>query len=498
MLQPVLASLLLVVVAPEIARAAAGPAALATAQDPIDEYRKRRAGARGDVTKLHELAAWCAEQDLERQRGACLEEILELDPEDARAHEALGHTRYDGRWFTSERKLEAYRKKKLKEEERAAKARGWVRHGDRWVPPEDIQWLERGHVRGEDGNWLAPEDALRLAEGWVRQDLAWIPPDEAGLVAEGLWKCADEWVSLEEANAYHTELERWWRIPGGRTVLFTTLPRHLAERALAEMEAAYTDLERIFGLRPDEPPIALVLRSPEQYAAFTGGDWEKGEMGKSVFGFNNVHGAYFADNWFEDGRLIGAGVAYWDPDDAQLASFGPLWARHAVGQSFVERIDPSPEALATIEDGEVGFEYVMAFWEEKRFPLWLRFGAAVYVERYYVDPAADDPLWARTWSVDNVQRTGGLDSLSAIFRMMPRPDQPEKTSKLLNEAGLLVAFVVDGECAPVVKAHTKLIDALKLARRDPEKGEKALKKAIDGLEKALSKKERELRSFAGL
>ena len=57
MLQPVLASLLLVVVAPEIAPAAAGSAALATAQDPIGEYRKRRAGARGDVTKLHELKA---------------------------------------------------------------------------------------------------------------------------------------------------------------------------------------------------------------------------------------------------------------------------------------------------------------------------------------------------------------------------------------------------------------------------------------------------------
>jgi hypothetical protein len=290
-----------------------------------------------------------------------------------------------------------------------------------------------------------------------------------------------------------------WRIPGEHTHVYTTLPRVTAERALVEAEAAWTDLERFFGVAPERPPIAAVLATREQYLEFTGGDMERRIPGKSMFGFHRSYGAYFADNWFdESGEMLGAGVAYWDPLSESEAAFGPLWIRHALGQSFVERLDPSPEALEKAAGKPIGFEFVMSFWDEKELPGWVRFGAASYAERYFVDgreEAAEDPLWARKWSIQNLVSRGGLPEVDEVLRGRPGFD-PEETKKWMNATGLVVAFVLDGENKTVAKAHEKFVKAMGAFREDPKRGRKGLGKAIDGLEKALEKNEKKFRAFA--
>ncbi len=355
---------------------------------------------------------------------------------------------------------------------------------------------------------LSPEEAAqRLADGWRRQDLVWIPPDEVAQLEAGLWKCGDEWLTLERANGYHAQPETRWRIPGERTLLETTLLRHDAERALAWVEEAYADLVPLFGVEPPGRPIVVALSSREQYHAFTGGDPEKFRPGKSFSFADKLHGAYLADNWFDgQGEPVVAGVAYWAIGDEKEASFGPLWIRHALGQAFVELLDPSPEAQVKrhelVEDGrEVDFQWAVAFWDEKRFPAWLRSGAASYAERYYVDDSVgpgDDPLWARRWSVQNIVDRGGFFGVSRVLKGAPRLDQPDQSTHWLNQAGLLVAFVLDGEDKTVTKAHDKLTEALARFVEDPKRGERGLEKAIEGLEKALDKREDELEEWVGL
>jgi len=353
----------------------------------------------------------------------------------------------------------------------------------------------------------AEQEQARLAEGWRRQDFEWIPPDEVANLDQGLWKCGGEWMSLERANAYHARLDTWWRIPGEHTVLYTTLSRHDAETALAGIEDAHADLVRLFGVEPPAKPLVVALDSREQYLAFTGGDVEKGEPGRSFFGLHLLHGAYYADNWFDEaGRSMRAGVAYWAIGDAKEGSFGTLWIRHALGQAFAEGLDASPEALAErsellAKDRDVGFDWALRFWEEKVLPDWLRQGAAVYVERYYVDDvaAADgDPLWARKWSVQNIESRGGFEGVGRVVSGRLRIDQPEESAKWINQCGLLVAFLLDGEDKTVTKAHGKVIDALAKFAKDPDKSRKGLEKAVEGLEKALEKQEKKLREFAGL
>jgi len=467
-----------------------------------DDFRARLKAARGDAEALWKLANWCEARDMLKERDTTLTALLRVTPDDEKARGLLGHVRFDGQWFTSEQRLESYKKKKDKErraeEARVAKEKGWVRHEGQWVDPADLIFLERGLTRAEDGTWVTAEEREKLAAGWVRQDTLWIRPDEREQVDQGLWKCGEEWLSLEDANAYHRQLDSWWRIPGERFELWSTCDRDLAQKALLHMDIAYRDLARIFGVHLIERPVVLVLRSPAQYAEFSRG--EEGSFGKNMLGLDSLSGAYFADLWVKDGKFVGAGVAFWNRDDPTEDRFGSLWARHAAGQSFVEAIDSSPEARAKLE-AEGRMSFAQAFWGEKLVPGWLRWGAATYVERYFVDgfvAPGEDPLWTRKWSIENIQRLGGLGELDDLFDFRISPDDRDESLRLMNASGLLVAFMIDGDCAPVKKAHNRLTSAVELLAKDPKKGRSALEKATKGLEKALAKNRKALLSFAGL
>ena len=80
--------------------------------------------------------------------------------------------------------------------------------------------------------------------------------------------------------------------------------------------------------------------------------------------------------------------------------------------------------------------------------------------------------------------------LPEIFAFELDPGDIGGSHKLLIEAGLLVAFMVDGECPPVDEAHAGLKRAL-VSRR-------LHKNHVEALMQALIEHEAELKSFAGL
>ncbi len=480
-------------------------AAVLAPDDTDDEYKRRRKEAGDDTEKLWSLVNWCEAQGLSSKRRTCLNDIVKLDPDDKKAHELLGHVEHDGEWFKSERALTAHLRKlereQTKEAERMAKERGWVRYKDQWVDPADIPRLEKGWIRTEDGEWMDPEEYEKLQNGWIRQDLEWVAPDEIAKMNEGLWKCGNEWLALDAADTYHARLDRPWRIPGKAVLLYTTLDRTNAELAMRRCNEAYEDLTRIVGITPGSKPAVFVASSVEQYKELAGAvDWN---------GWSSVHGAFHALGWMEDGRFRGGGVCYWDPTTDAGVRFGNLWSRHATAHSFLEALDPSDEAYAAFtakreEAGEEGGDRPPgadfdndAFWEEKLLPMWLRYGAAAYVERYYEDELDDNPWWTRKWSIANIENRGGLDPLDKIWEFELSVDDPEGSGRLINEAGLIVAFVVDGGCAPVMKKHEAVKEAFLAAQgaRDDPKVRKDLLKALEGLEKEIDKNSKDLRAF---
>ena len=261
-------------------------------------------------------------------------------------------------------------------------------------------------------------------------------------------------------------------------------------------DQTYADLLRAVGLLPDgaEPPTVVVLRNIPQYNAFAAGDPASQRPATEGSGTSSVYYAYTADSWVDPstGDFRGAGVCYWDAADPALAPFGQHAVRHAAAQAYLEAVDPSWDAVSALATSPPGTPVDQgSFWGEKRLPAWFRFGVAAYADRYFEDREAaegTDPWWARTWAISNLEAQGGLSDLEEVLAFELDPNEPERSSRLVSEAGLVLSFILDGDCRPVQEQHA----AVKLALR--EDGDVAA--AFEALEKALLKNEKKLRRYA--
>lgn len=341
------------------------------------------------------------------------------------------------------------------------------------------------------------EEARRLSGGWVRQDLEWIRPEEAARAAEGLWRVDGEWLDLAGANRRRGAIPNRWRIPSRRLIVHSTASRAVALRAMSEMQRALSDLERVFGSAPAGPIPVAVLRDEEQYDRLAFGDPDGRRSPTHVARMHIIHRGFFAESWFEpvDGEheYRGMGACYWDTFAPYGDRYGVHAARLAVGLSFVDALDPSPKAVAAARKNGPSAEHYAKFHAEKTLPDWLRWGGAVYAERYYEDTTVGpdgDRWWTRAWSLENLVQKGGLRPLPEIFAFPANPDARDDSLRLYIECGLLVAFMVDGGCAPVVEQHEKLKRTLERGSVHP--------RTLRDLEAALIAHEGELRAFAGL
>jgi len=436
------------------------------------DYRRLLGQAGERPSELWEVHEWCLANGREEKAPAVLRRLLRFAPDDLRAREALGHVRVGERWFTSGEAAESFRRRQDPE---LAKALGLVEHRSLWMHPEERARASKGQVRDEEtGLWLDAADRRRLEKGWVLQDTEWISPEEASRVDEGLWRVDGEWLDLASANRRRSRIESMWVIPTAEVRLHATVDRDVAFRALHEMRRAIGDLDRVFGVRPVLPLPVAVLRDEEQYDRFAFGNPDGRRRATHGRRLHVIHSAFFAESWVplvDGGREFrGMGVCYWDTLMPGGDLYGVHSARLAVGLSYVDALDPSPKAVRGALKAGPGGDYVLEYEAEKLLPAWLRYGAAVYGERFFRDEtvgADGDPWWARKWSLENLAARGGLQPLSEVFAFPLNPDDRDGSLKLLIEAGLVVSFLVDGQVAEVKAAHEDFMRAMRSGRITP-------------------------------
>jgi hypothetical protein len=421
-----------------------------------------------------------------------LRALLRIDPEHERARTALGHVRFAGQWFTSTATLDRFRQS---QDPVAAAAKGHIEFKSLWMHPDERALAVKGWVKDQEtGLWLTPADKKRLADGWRRQDLDWISPEDAPRMDEGRWWVDGEWLELKRANRRHARIDDMWRIPGAEVLLYSTADREVSLRAMSVMGRALVDLRWVFGAEPLLPLRVGLLRDEEQYDRFAFGDPDGRRLATHAGRTQVVHSAFFAESWFPrvEGKpeFQGMGICYWDASVPNGDAYGVHAARLAVGLSYVEALDPSPKAVRKALTVGAGGDYFAAYQAEKVLPAWLRWGGAVYAERYFEDATVapdGDRWWARDWSLENLKSRGGMRPLSAVFAFALDPDDRDDSLKLLLEAGAIVAFVADGGCAPVVAEHVAFKKAL--ASRTLEA------RHVTALIAAITAHERELRAF---
>lgn len=264
----------------------------------------------------------------------------------------------------------------------------------------------------------------------------------------GRYLCGDEWLELDDANDFHSRTLHWWEIPSEHFVAYSTCSRRTTEVALEWMNHIYPELTRVFGQPPPAPPTVILLRSQEQYNAFAVTQAEIGELPPDSQGYAAFHYAFPCDQWLDKDRdyeYPGAACAYWDDRTAAGNGWGPYAVRHAAAQAFAEALDPSPVAIANFQEQPEGTFPTATFWSEKKLPLWFRYGAAMYCERFLVQPSAADPFETRSWSLAALDELGGPVDLDALFAFELDPTDVRGAQHLLLSSGALVAFLMDGE-----------------------------------------------------
>lgn len=104
-----------------------------------------------DTVEAHwELAEWCRDNRLTRQRHEQLEAVLALDPDHEAAHRALRHTFHNGEWLSQEELM---------------RSRGYIRHKNRWVTQQELDLIEKSAAEREaEQKWYA---RVRLWAGWL-------------------------------------------------------------------------------------------------------------------------------------------------------------------------------------------------------------------------------------------------------------------------------------------------------------------------------------------
>jgi len=141
---------------------------------PSEIFAERlKAIDRKDVAALLKLADWAKENQLRKESLEAYRLVTLADPNNKKAHEALGHVCFEGMWM-SKKDAEAARKAR---NEADKLAKGLVKYQGKWVTREEKEAREKGYIKVGD-RWLPPDEANR-ARGLVQVGGKWVTRDEA-------------------------------------------------------------------------------------------------------------------------------------------------------------------------------------------------------------------------------------------------------------------------------------------------------------------------------
>ncbi len=243
--------------------------------------RRKEALRRFDIDGHLELAAWAMDNDMVRDAEGLYRRVIELDPDQRAAREALGYRLYDEKWYS--------------EEEYMAEVRGLVPFGDEWVTPEERGLREMGFVQNESGEWELPETAGggysygggdRVAtgedegpgagsgEGGNRPPRDVRPPRRERDPADLAWYDDHEAPPWAQAKVYES---RYYRIK-------TNVKPEYAKRYMKMMDQFYVRFTEVFNLTPEDTTYkseVWIYASQQEFMANTG-------MSQGVGGFYNT------------------------------------------------------------------------------------------------------------------------------------------------------------------------------------------------------------------
>lgn len=138
----------------------------------VEEYESRIRKLPATVDAHWELAEWCRQKALVKQREIHLRHVIQLDPAHEAAHLALGHIRQKDGWTSKDELMTS---------------QGYVKHKGKYITSQEFELIGKTETeRQEERAWF---QKVKLWSGWVE-----------GTVTSGAEKQRDGWQSLEAIN----------------------------------------------------------------------------------------------------------------------------------------------------------------------------------------------------------------------------------------------------------------------------------------------------------
>jgi hypothetical protein len=284
------------------------------------------------------LARWASEQEglLDAEAKALYKEALALDPENARARDALGYVKKDGKWFSAEEAAEAEAKAYV---ERAKLAGGKKVKGE-WKLPSDLSKAE-GKLVEHLGRFVSPELKKKIEDKkLVYAEGEWLTPEEKAWFDEGKRKGPDgKWAPIATLDPIRAKPATPWTLKGRWIEVKSTAPYERAAFALKTADETAGLVVEWAGVEPDVygkagPLLVLFGATIDDYkkmGANSGSDWSSVR--------SSSDGCFYTPKLPQE-RERGAAITY----DCQIdrGEYARYFLRRCAAEAFIARFtDPS-------------------------------------------------------------------------------------------------------------------------------------------------------------
>lgn len=120
----------------------------------VEEYESLRRTCSNTLEAQWELAEWCRQKSLVKERESHLRAVLAVDPDHVAAHRGLGHIKdRQGRWATHDEVMVS---------------RGYVKHKGKYVLPQELELIQQDErVSEAEKGWFK---RVRMWHGWLDSD----------------------------------------------------------------------------------------------------------------------------------------------------------------------------------------------------------------------------------------------------------------------------------------------------------------------------------------
>lgn len=122
----------------------------------LEEYETLQRAAPNSSEAQWELAEWCRQKSLTKEREAHLRAVVAIDPDHVAAHRGLGHIRdRKGRWSTQDEVMTS---------------RGYVKYKGKYVLPQELELMQQDErVSESEKAWFR---RVRMLHGWLDSERA--------------------------------------------------------------------------------------------------------------------------------------------------------------------------------------------------------------------------------------------------------------------------------------------------------------------------------------